>query len=458
MTLRGCDKAIAFDDSEKGRIDPRYAKSAQIHTVPHVPWKDRPQWKYTQKEKEEMVAFIKETIRTFVAEPCESAYSNKWFFLRKGGSNKQRWIQNLQRTNAVTIRDVGSIYEADLLVEGSAGRSIYSICDLFSRYDEIPLDYRDRHMTAMHTPQGLVQMMVVPMGWTNGVAVFQRAIIAVLKEFIPDKVEVFLDDFPIKGLVERDETEVFTGARKFVVDHMSDVRDVLVKLDDANLTVSGTERIQREALGYCLRGGHLFKRPTKFAIPMRVLCDPEERRAVIEELHDGVIGGHRGVKGTFDKVRRLYWWDGKYTEVEKYSSTCEACQKRATLRYKEPLVPSLPTAPGEKVHVDLVTMPKGIGGLRYIINSRDDLAGFVEAKAVKKKTAEEVSGFLLKYIARYGCVGRIVMDRGGEFLSRKVKALLEKAGIGATYTTAYHPQSNAPVERGHQTLVDALAK
>ncbi|GBG80990.1 hypothetical protein CBR_g31546 [Chara braunii] len=241
MTLRGCDKAIVFDDSEKGRIDPRYAEPARIHTVPHVPWKDRPQWKYAQKEKEEIVTFIKEKIRTFVAEPCESAYSNKWIFLRKGGSNKLRWIHNLQKTNSVTIRDVGSIPEADLLAEGSAGRSIYSICDLFSGYDEIPLDYRDRHMTAMHTPLGLVQMMVVPMGWKNGVAVFQRAMIAVLKEFIPEKVEVFLDDFPIKGAVKQDETEVFPGVRKFVADHMKDVRDVLEKLDDANLTVRGTK-------------------------------------------------------------------------------------------------------------------------------------------------------------------------------------------------------------------------
>ncbi|GBG72563.1 hypothetical protein CBR_g12133 [Chara braunii] len=191
---------------------------------------------------------------------------------------------------------------------------------------------------------------------------------------------------------------------------------------------------------------------------MRVLCDPEERRAVIEELHNGVVGGHRGVKGTFDKVRRLYWWGGQYTEVEKYCSTREACQKRATVRYKEPLVPLLLTVPGEKVHVDLGTMPKGVGGLRYIINARGDLSGFVEAKAIKKKTAEEVSDFLLEYVARYGCVGKIVMDRGAKFLSQKVKVLLEKAGIGAAHTIAYHPQSNAPVERGHQTLVDALAK
>ncbi|GBG87985.1 hypothetical protein CBR_g46355 [Chara braunii] len=199
--LKTCDKAIAFSDVQRGRIDPRYAKPARIYTIPHVPWNDAG-WKYAQKEKEEVIAFLKEKMVSHVAQPSDSAYANRWFFLRKP-NGKIRWIQDLLKVNAVTIRDVGSVPHSDLLAEGAAGRSIYSVCDLFSGYDEVPLDPRDRHLTAMHTPLGLIQMMVVPMGWTNGVAVFQRAMVAVLKDFIPDKVEVFLDDFPIKGLVHR---------------------------------------------------------------------------------------------------------------------------------------------------------------------------------------------------------------------------------------------------------------
>ncbi|GBG77789.1 hypothetical protein CBR_g25720 [Chara braunii] len=106
--------------------------------------------------------------------------------------------------------------------EGSAGRSVYSVCNLFSGYDEIPLDYRDRQLTAMHTPLGLIQMMVVPMGWTNGVAVFQRVMVAVLGELIPNLVEVFLDDFPIKGSYEKDETGVRPGVRRSYEDVYSD--------------------------------------------------------------------------------------------------------------------------------------------------------------------------------------------------------------------------------------------
>ncbi|GBG76226.1 hypothetical protein CBR_g21974 [Chara braunii] len=156
-------------------------------------------------------------------------------------NGKIRWIQDLQKVNAVTIRDVGSVPHADLLAEGATGRSIYSVYDLFSGYDEVPLDPRDRHLTAMHMPLGLIQMMVLPMGWTNGVAVFQRAMVAVLKDFIPDKVEVFLDDFPVKGPVNKDEAEVAPGVRRFVEQHLTDICAVLEQLDEANLTVSGTK-------------------------------------------------------------------------------------------------------------------------------------------------------------------------------------------------------------------------
>ncbi|GBG62071.1 hypothetical protein CBR_g28547 [Chara braunii] len=237
--LKSCDKAITFSDAERGRIDPRCAKPARIYMIPHTLWNDAG-WKFAQKEKEEVISLLKEKMTSHVVEPCDSTYANRWFFLRKP-NEKIRWIQDLQKVNAVAIRDVGSVPLADLLAERAAGRSIYYVSDLFSGYDEIPLDPRDRHLTAMHTPLGLVQMMVVPMGWTNGVAVFQRAMVAVLKDFIPDKVEVFLDDFPIKGPVLKDETEVAPGVRRFVEQHMTDIYAILEQQDEANLTVSGTK-------------------------------------------------------------------------------------------------------------------------------------------------------------------------------------------------------------------------
>ncbi|GBG74383.1 hypothetical protein CBR_g18794 [Chara braunii] len=117
--LKICDKFIAFSDAERGRIDPRYDKPARIYIVPHIPRNDAG-WKYTQKEKEEVIAFLKEKMVSYVAEPSDSAYANKWFFLRKP-NGKIMWIHYLHKVNVVTIHDVESLPHADLLAEGAAG-------------------------------------------------------------------------------------------------------------------------------------------------------------------------------------------------------------------------------------------------------------------------------------------------------------------------------------------------
>ncbi|GBG77846.1 hypothetical protein CBR_g25777 [Chara braunii] len=216
--------------------------------------------------------------------------------------------------------------------------------------------------------------------------------------------------------------------------------------------------IRRQAAQYCLRAGHLFRRPVGSGMPLRVVCDPEERQAIVAELHDGVVGGHRGIKGTYEKIRRLYWWDGQYKDVERYLMTCEECQKRALVKYKDPLHPSYPTRPGKKVHIDLVKMPRGVGNMNYAVNIRDDFTGFVDGRPIRSKAAKEVKNFVLEYLSRYGCVGKIVMDRGAEFLADEVQSVFRKASARVSIATAYHPQSNSPVERGHQTLIASLSK
>ncbi|GBG68997.1 hypothetical protein CBR_g3696 [Chara braunii] len=228
------------------------------------------------------------------------------------------------------------------------------------------------------------------------------------------------------------------------------------------LHLSGEENsdldIRGQATQYCLSAGHLFHRPVGAGMPLRVNCDPEEKQFIVAELHDDIVGGHRGVKGTYEKVHRLYWWEGQYKDVEKYCETCEDCQKRSLIRYKESLHPSYPTRPGEKVHIDLVKMPKGVGNMNYVVNIRDDFTGFVDGKPIRTKAAREVKNFVLEYLSRYGCVSKIVMDRGAEFLADEVQSVFKKAGARVSIATAYHPQSNAPVERGHQSLIASLSK
>ena len=66
----------------------------------------------------------------------------------------RRFIQYLQPVNKVMIRNVGIDPSIDEFIEAFAGRSIYSIGDLYSGYDQFQLAVDNRDITTMRTPIG----------------------------------------------------------------------------------------------------------------------------------------------------------------------------------------------------------------------------------------------------------------------------------------------------------------
>ncbi|GBG59559.1 hypothetical protein CBR_g49819 [Chara braunii] len=222
LIRRACQKfllAFAFNDHQKDRLDAKLIYPVRIHTVEHECWNDKgPAYEFGIAA--EVTELLRAKIDSFVAEPTASSYANRWFVFRKPNKSL-RWIQDLQKLNAVTIRDAGSLLQADLLAESHAGRSIYSLIDLYSGYDQLPLDARDRPYTAMHTPVGQLQMQVTPMGFTNAVAEAQRRMLTVAGDMFPEKCEPYIDDNPIKGAQDKDETEVQPGIWKKGVPHVS---------------------------------------------------------------------------------------------------------------------------------------------------------------------------------------------------------------------------------------------
>ncbi|GBG91729.1 hypothetical protein CBR_g53544 [Chara braunii] len=148
-------------------------------------------------------------------------------------------VKDLQRLNAVTVRDTGGLPNADALSEACAGRAIISLIDLYSGYDQFPVYPSDRPMTAMHTPRGLIHMNVAPQGWTNAVAMVQRHMVRAMQPIRPHITQPYIDDLAVKGPKEKDEQEVMPGIKRFVWDHVQDLCKVLDLLEEHNLTASG---------------------------------------------------------------------------------------------------------------------------------------------------------------------------------------------------------------------------
>jgi hypothetical protein len=60
-------------------------------------------------------------------------------------------------------------------------------------------------------------------------------------------------------------------------------------------------------------------------------------------------------------------------------------------------------------------------------------------------------------VCRYGCVGKIVADRG-ELDAPEAEELFDRLGVKLSLTTAYNPEANGKVERGHGPIVKALVR
>ena len=58
-------------------------------------------------------------------------------------------------------------------------------------------------------------------------------------------------------------------------------------------------------------------------------------------------------------------------------------------------------------------------------------------------------------ICRYGCVGKIVADRG-ELDAKEAEELFDRLGLKLSLTTAYNPEANGKIERGHGLIIRPL--
>ncbi|GBG82317.1 hypothetical protein CBR_g34601 [Chara braunii] len=152
--------------------------------------------------------------------------------------------QDLQRLNAVTVRDTGGLPNANTLSESCAGRPIISLIDLYSGYDQFPVYPPDRPVTAMHTPR-LIHMNVAPQGWTNAVAMVQRHMIRAMQTVSPHITQPYIDNLAVKGPKEKEEDEVMPGVRRFVWKHVQDLDQVLGLLEEHNLTASDVKKTDK---------------------------------------------------------------------------------------------------------------------------------------------------------------------------------------------------------------------
>ena len=186
-----------------------------------------------------------------------------------------------------------------------------------------------------------------------------------------------------------------------------------------------------------------------------------ERENIIREAHNSVIGGHRGVNKTLNRIRERFCWPRMRSDIENFVKYCESCQKKKIVRVKtrQPMkITDTPKEAFDKVQMDLVgPLPRTTDGNIYILTLQDCLTKYSEAIPIPDQEAITVAMALAEnFITRFGCPRSIQTDQGSNFMSQLFSSFCKIFKIRQFKSTAYHPQSLGALERSHSVLVEYL--
>src|ERR1043166_3350277 len=195
-----------------------------------------------------------------VIEPADnSSYATNIVVVDKKGTEKKRIAINYAGLNRNTIPDQYPLPNIEEMLIRFKGAKYYTTLDLVSAYWQVRLRMQDQYKTAFITQDGHYQFIIMPYRLNNTPATFQKLMNRILKEYLRDFVEVYLDDIIIYS--------------KTLKEHRQHLRKVLFKIRQHQLKLKPEkcEWIKTE-LKFV---GHILNREG-------ILPDPENIRKIQE--------------------------------------------------------------------------------------------------------------------------------------------------------------------------------
>jgi hypothetical protein len=227
------------------------------------------------------------------------------------------------------------------------------------------------------------------------------------------------------------------------------------------------ETIVGEAIAYELIDGILcrtFRHTLKIGNDQyepRIVIPKRMREEMLHAFHDSLIGGHLGIKKTYEKLAHKYYWKGLYNDVKMWISTCVDCSmKKGVQNKKVGNILDVPARkPWEIMGMDIIgPLPITRKGNRYILVFTEHFTKWVEAFPLSRIDSETIAKFFVEEVCfRHGFPDKLLSDRGRQLIGEVMTEVTKLLGIKQKTTTAYHPQTNGLTERFNKTLIVMLS-
>ena len=185
------------------------------------------------------------------------------------------------------------------------------------------------------------------------------------------------------------------------------------------------------------------------------------QKSIIEEYHSSPFSGHFGIKNTYDKIRKKYFWPEMLTQITEYVKNCHNCQiNKINRKLKHVYCDLLEVEnPFSRVEID-ITGPyqETIRGNKYVIAAIDCFTKFVEMRAIPNQDKFTVAKFIYEDIlTRHSPPLILQSDRGGAFLSEIVSEIIVIfPPTVQKFSTGYNPSVQGQIERANASIKEYL--
>ena len=179
-------------------------------------------------------------------------------------------------------------------------------------------------------------------------------------------------------------------------------------------------------------------------------------------MHDSIIGAHVGKSKMYLAVSDCFYWPKMRGTVEKYTVSCDACQRTKPSRQLpggllHPM--PVPVQRWEYVTLDFLTkLPltkRGHTAIMAVMCKLSKRAIFVPT--TDEADAPQTAHLFFKHVFRHhGLPKVLISDRDPKFTSKFWTSLFKLMGTKLNMSTADHPQTDGQSEHTIQTLEQYL--
>lgn len=151
-----------------------------------------------RKYRESFKTLIEQHLEAGRIRPSSSSFASPCFIIPKADPNVlPHWVNDFQQLNAITVSDNHPLPQTDDILNDCAKGRVWSTIDMTNSFFQTLMHPDDIHLTAVNTPFGLYEWLVMPMGLRNSLAIHQQRVTAALQSHIGKICHIYLDDIII---------------------------------------------------------------------------------------------------------------------------------------------------------------------------------------------------------------------------------------------------------------------